>query len=348
MGAAIEELGGTVRGTAGRRRPRTLRCPDRSRGRRRAGRDRRAEAGRKDARVRHRGRRTLGRGGAAGARRHRDGARRARRGARRQPGPVRRERRLPQHRRAAGRGSRCERSAGRSADPSPRRARRSSGATRARWSSRARRSRCWRATPWRRERDRRRERYGHRARLPAGGSRQRAGAGRGDRGRGAARATSRTRLRDRRRQASARPASCRSSARSSRPPAAPRRRPGSRATCLSYGLDEPYRPFRQILRQALGPASTSTGGGPRLPWRAWWIRPRTAEVAPLLGMILGLAPEGDDASRRGARSRRVAPAGGGRRVRRACRPGWPRGDRSRSPSTICTGPTPRRCVSPKG
>jgi class 3 adenylate cyclase/tetratricopeptide (TPR) repeat protein len=45
--------------------------------------------------------------------------------------------------------------------------------------------------------------------------------------------------------------------------------------CLSYGEDEPYLPFRQVLRQALG------DGG----------------VPPMLGVVLGLAPDTDDAAR---------------------------------------------------
>jgi len=61
-------------------------------------------------------------------------------------------------------------------------------------------------------------------------------------------------------------------------------------TCLSYALDEPYLPFRQVLRQALGADADSTDDvrdalaelvGPE----------RASQIAPLLGMILGLAPE---------------------------------------------------------
>jgi len=43
-------------------------------------------------------------------------------------------------------------------------------------------------------------------------------------------------------------------------------------TCLSYALDEPYLPFRQVLRQALGDVDT-------------------AEMDPLLRMVLGRTPE---------------------------------------------------------
>lgn len=49
-------------------------------------------------------------------------------------------------------------------------------------------------------------------------------------------------------------------------------------TCLSYGQDEPYLPFRQVLRQALGRGADSA-------------------AEPMLGMILGLAPAADDSSR---------------------------------------------------
>lgn len=67
-------------------------------------------------------------------------------------------------------------------------------------------------------------------------------------------------------------------------------------TCLSYAVDEPYLPFRQILRQALGPGvdsvasvheSVATHVGPQ----------RAEEIAPMLGLILGLVPEGADAAR---------------------------------------------------
>ncbi|MFL6023810.1 MAG: ATP-binding protein, partial [Marmoricola sp.] len=67
-------------------------------------------------------------------------------------------------------------------------------------------------------------------------------------------------------------------------------------TCLSYGLDEPYLPFRQILRQALGVGADSSSGiheavaavlGPE----------RAAEVAPMLGLVLGLPPASADAAR---------------------------------------------------
>ncbi|MFL6023098.1 MAG: AAA family ATPase, partial [Marmoricola sp.] len=67
-------------------------------------------------------------------------------------------------------------------------------------------------------------------------------------------------------------------------------------TCLSYGLDEPYLPFRQILRQALGVGADSSSGiheavaavlGPE----------RAAEAAPMLGLVLGLPPASADAAR---------------------------------------------------
>ncbi len=45
--------------------------------------------------------------------------------------------------------------------------------------------------------------------------------------------------------------------------------------CLSYAQDEPYLPFRQVLRQVLG----------------------HDEVPPMLGLVLGLAPGADDATR---------------------------------------------------
>ena len=67
-------------------------------------------------------------------------------------------------------------------------------------------------------------------------------------------------------------------------------------TCLSYGMDEPYLPFRQILRQALGRGVDSTADV-REALTTLVGSQRAANAVPMLGMILGLAPEADDLSR---------------------------------------------------
>ena len=61
-------------------------------------------------------------------------------------------------------------------------------------------------------------------------------------------------------------------------------------TCLSYALDEPYLPFRQVLRQALGRGAESADEV-REALADLVGTQRAEEIAPLLGMILGLAPE---------------------------------------------------------
>ncbi len=62
-------------------------------------------------------------------------------------------------------------------------------------------------------------------------------------------------------------------------------------TCLSYALDDPYLPFRQLLRQALGGAADSAE-----EVRGSLVdvlgEQRAEDLAPLLGMILGLVPDG--------------------------------------------------------
>ena len=67
-------------------------------------------------------------------------------------------------------------------------------------------------------------------------------------------------------------------------------------TCLSYGMDEPFLPFRQILRQALGRGVDSTAEV-RETLATLVGSQRAEDVAPMLGMILGLAPEAADSSR---------------------------------------------------
>lgn len=67
-------------------------------------------------------------------------------------------------------------------------------------------------------------------------------------------------------------------------------------TCLSYGMDEPYLPFRQILRHALGRGVDSTSEVHET--LATLVGPQRAEaLVPMLGMILGLEPEAVDAAR---------------------------------------------------
>ncbi|WP_188113464.1 ATP-binding protein [Nocardioides humilatus] len=67
-------------------------------------------------------------------------------------------------------------------------------------------------------------------------------------------------------------------------------------TCVSYGLDEPYLPFRQVLRQALGRGVDSFDKAHEA-LAALVGKERAAEVAPVLGLILGLAP-GDEVAAR--------------------------------------------------
>lgn len=65
-------------------------------------------------------------------------------------------------------------------------------------------------------------------------------------------------------------------------------------TCLSYALHEPYLPFRQVLRQALGQVlgrGAESAEEVREALTMLLGEQRATEVAPLLGMILGLAPE---------------------------------------------------------
>lgn len=61
-------------------------------------------------------------------------------------------------------------------------------------------------------------------------------------------------------------------------------------TCLSYGVDEPYLPFRQVLRQVLGQGADSAEEVRDALADLLGVR-RAREIAPLLGMILGLAPD---------------------------------------------------------
>ncbi|MDQ3348493.1 MAG: AAA family ATPase, partial [Acidobacteriota bacterium] len=64
-------------------------------------------------------------------------------------------------------------------------------------------------------------------------------------------------------------------------------------TCLSYGSDEPYLPFRQVLRQLLGSADSTAEVREAL---ATQIGSHRADcIAPMLGLILGLTPEAGDA-----------------------------------------------------
>ncbi len=67
-------------------------------------------------------------------------------------------------------------------------------------------------------------------------------------------------------------------------------------TCVSYGIDEPYVPFRQVLRQALG-RDVDSFAKVRDAVAALVGPERADECAPVLGMILGLTPTGDLASR---------------------------------------------------
>lgn len=67
-------------------------------------------------------------------------------------------------------------------------------------------------------------------------------------------------------------------------------------TCLSYGVDEPYLPFRQVLRQALG-RGAETAAGVREALEPLLGATRTAEVAPVVGLVLGLEPGAEDAAR---------------------------------------------------
>jgi class 3 adenylate cyclase/tetratricopeptide (TPR) repeat protein len=66
--------------------------------------------------------------------------------------------------------------------------------------------------------------------------------------------------------------------------------------CVSYATDEPYLPFRQILRQLLGPRADSVAG------IAGALKPllgdqATRRAAPLVGLILGQALEAEDSDR---------------------------------------------------
>lgn len=67
-------------------------------------------------------------------------------------------------------------------------------------------------------------------------------------------------------------------------------------TCLSYGSNEPYFPFRQILRQALG-GGTDSAAEVYETLAALLGSGRAAGVAPMLVLILGLTPEADDSAR---------------------------------------------------
>ncbi|MEO6472149.1 MAG: AAA family ATPase, partial [Aeromicrobium sp.] len=66
-------------------------------------------------------------------------------------------------------------------------------------------------------------------------------------------------------------------------------------TCLSYGLNEPYLPFRQIVRQALGRSVNSTAEL-RTSLATLVGRQRAEDVVPMLEMILGFAPTADHSS----------------------------------------------------
>jgi len=65
--------------------------------------------------------------------------------------------------------------------------------------------------------------------------------------------------------------------------------------CVSYGTDEPYLPFRQVLRQVLGGGADSTAEVRELLAPILGSQ-RAAAVAPMVGMVLGLAPEPEDSS----------------------------------------------------
>ncbi len=60
-------------------------------------------------------------------------------------------------------------------------------------------------------------------------------------------------------------------------------------TCLSYAVDEPYLPFRKVLRQALGGAESAEEVRDALA--ALVGVQRAGQIAPLVGMVLGLAAE---------------------------------------------------------
>ncbi len=66
-------------------------------------------------------------------------------------------------------------------------------------------------------------------------------------------------------------------------------------TCLSYGMDDPYRPFRQILGRVVG--SVRTTAGLREALESLVGSRRAEDVAPMLAMILGLVQEADESSR---------------------------------------------------
>lgn len=61
-------------------------------------------------------------------------------------------------------------------------------------------------------------------------------------------------------------------------------------TCLSYAMNEPYLPFRQVLRQALGRGVDSTAAVLEAMAPVVGMQ-RAEDVAPVLGMVLGLPPE---------------------------------------------------------
>ena len=65
-------------------------------------------------------------------------------------------------------------------------------------------------------------------------------------------------------------------------------------TCLSYGANEPFLPFRQILRQVVGRADSVAEV--RASLVALVGLPRAERIAPILGMVLGLTPDADDSS----------------------------------------------------
>ena len=66
-------------------------------------------------------------------------------------------------------------------------------------------------------------------------------------------------------------------------------------TCLSYGINDPHLPFRQILRQALGRADSTADVRELLATLVG--SSRAEEVAPILSMVMGLKPETEHASR---------------------------------------------------
>jgi class 3 adenylate cyclase/tetratricopeptide (TPR) repeat protein len=61
-------------------------------------------------------------------------------------------------------------------------------------------------------------------------------------------------------------------------------------TCLSYAINEPYLPFRQVLRQALG-RDIDSAAAVRAALAPMVGLQRAEDVTPVLGMVLGLPPE---------------------------------------------------------